>query len=195
MRVGTNIEEALAGDLGMGTVFTSSGEIYESIRNGTVDGALYHLAGWPSFQLQEIIGHCTANTENVVTPGVSLCMKGSRWTALAPDIQELFLESARHASAAAQAAYSSMATEVHTRDAVEAGVVFHEWSATDLELLHTVHGEVVEDWVSAAERIGLPAGSAVETLRSAVSNVTREPVESFPRVSGFPWLAGEGSSR
>jgi len=87
-RVGGDVEAKAVKSLGGSPVFLPSGEIYEALQRGTIDGVICYAGTIAGRSLQEVLKYC------IKVPisgfGRTIYLKKSTWESFPEDIQRLF---------------------------------------------------------------------------------------------------------
>ncbi|MDY7033673.1 MAG: TRAP transporter substrate-binding protein DctP [Thermodesulfobacteriota bacterium] len=93
IRVAGRVEARVIKTLGAAPTATSSAELYEALKRGTVDGALCTWSTIPARGLQDTLKYVTKASFAAYSGAIYIRL--DRWKALPPDIKELFLEAGK----------------------------------------------------------------------------------------------------
>ena len=90
IRAAGRVEASVVKALGGAPTFTSSAELYEAIKRGTVDGAMCHPTTIITRGLQDTVRYVTKAP--FASYSGQIYMRRDKWKKLSPDIQKLFIE-------------------------------------------------------------------------------------------------------
>ncbi|MBI4621342.1 MAG: TRAP transporter substrate-binding protein [Desulfobacterales bacterium] len=93
IRVAGRVEAAVIKALGGAATTTSSAELYEALKRGTVDGAMCTWTTITSRSLQDTVGYVTK--ASFASYSAQIYMRLDKWQSLSPDIQKLFIEAGK----------------------------------------------------------------------------------------------------
>jgi TRAP-type C4-dicarboxylate transport system substrate-binding protein len=93
IRTAGRVEAMVIKALGGASTTTSSAELYEALKRGTVDGAMCVETTVTSRGLQDTIGYVTK--ASFASYNAQIYMRLDKWQSLPPDIQKLFIEAGK----------------------------------------------------------------------------------------------------
>ncbi len=152
IRTAGGVQEETATALGAVPVSIPSPETYTALQRGTADGALFSYYSVPIYKLDEVIGFATTNANLGAYPILYTINKGV-WDSLAPDLQQILLETAHEASVKeAQSSEDDSASAIETyRDKV----VPHEMSGEGYVAWQDATAGIRDAWIQRLAAEGL----------------------------------------
>lgn len=145
--------------LGASPVFISTGDVYEAMSRGTVDGTMFAPYTVPSYGLEDVTSYASGDV-NLTSTTILFSVSLDQWEALSDDQRDLLVEAGEIAQAGAcesQLSANAPAEETMREEGVHIpapeSIDNAEWDAA----LSTVRA----DWIRDLESVGLPAGDVL----------------------------------
>lgn len=145
-------------------------EVYESMKRGTIDGALFPIASVISYDLTSLIksGNSTVNFGGII---LTYSINEQKWKSLSPDLQKIISDEADKVVLAGCEKLDEAQLE-GIKKIEAAGGKFFEFSAEDTHKLNEVFDEVRKDWATQLDKRGKP-GTETLTAWTAAVNTAR----------------------
>lgn len=159
-------------ELGATPVKMPTGEAYEAIQRGTIDGLFIGLDSLFAYGLEEVVDQATINLQ-LSTFLVAYSMNKNKWDSLPEDIKEIFNEAATETVEHFGEAMIEIQEESNER-LKEAGGTLHELSEADLSKINEKMQNVVKRWEDQINSQGYPAADAILEFEEAIKQVRQE---------------------
>ena len=161
MRVSGAVLPKTIEKLGATGVSMTTGDAYEALQRGIVDGASHPKATWGGLAYFELMKYATINF-NLGATSCNYFISNSVWDSLPGDIQKIMTEAGREASAYTGQHYY----EVGEADVVgkwkDAGIEVINLPAADQARVAQLIAPVKAEWIADFEAKGIPAGELVQ---------------------------------
>jgi len=146
-----------------------SGEIYESLSRGMLDGLPYILGSVPPYRFYEVVNYCIPNANFGTCPQGEL-MNLDYFNNLTPDLQAMVVKCGISRARTASNLYDVDAALAVTFLKAN-GVEFIPFSDAELaKFLETV-GDAYAAWVVELEAEGIPAQATVDVIAEAMAEM------------------------
>lgn len=176
MRAPSDISRDILSAVGSSPVTLTTGEVYEGLDRGTVDGAFYYFGSWKALSLEEQLHYSTDGLEVALGGLQAIVITAEDWNALTEDQQKALYDAGKEVTLSVTKAI--VADHDSERDEfTKSGVTVSEWNDADIEELDARMSEVVDKW---AESGGSEAEDAIETIRAAIEEVRADGVDELP---------------
>ena len=154
-RMGGPIQETLLTSLGAVPVAAPATKAYEMLESGVIDGSLHTMESVVNFRLEDSLTHHTIFPDGLYDATFFVIMNGAKWDGLSEEDktaiagitgETLSAEWGKNFDAQNPAAVEQLGAAGH--DIVEA-------SPELIAAVDTIYGEMVTDWVTAAQAAGV----------------------------------------
>ena len=153
--------------LGATTQFMSSGEVYERLSRGVIDGVTFTMEALTAFNLTDHISHSMTVPGGLYNTTWFVVINEDAWNTLSPEDQAAI----DAVSGAAFAELVGGAWNEADRVAIEgieaAGIEIHPASDAFLEAVRPVAAELEAEWVAAVDAQGHDGAAALAAFREA----------------------------
>lgn len=153
--------------LGATPVEISIPDLYLSLQQGTVDGALLGLTSVQPYSLQEVVGAVTSNGHFGTTVGI-WAIDQAIWDGFSPEYR-VAMEQCGEAVDETQAAYADKLNDELKVKFAEQGVNIYELNEKALDSFAPRLDAATEEFITRLEDRGLPARQALEEYSEALA--------------------------
>lgn len=156
----------LMGDLGATTVFMSSGEVFEQLSRGIIDGVTFPPDGVTSFKLTDYLTHSMTIPGGFYNTSWFLVMNDEKWNEISAEDQAA-IEAISGAAFAEMAGAAWDASDVESITEIgEEGIEIHAASPAMVEAIKAVAATREAEWADAVAATGADGVAALETFRA-----------------------------
>jgi len=156
----------LMGDLGATTVFMSSGEVFEQLSRGIIDGVAFPPDGVTSFNLTDYVTHSMTIPGGFYNTSWFLVMNEGKWNEISPEDQAA-IEAISGTAFADMAGAAWDASDVESIEEItEAGIEIHEASAAMVDAIKAAAAAREAEWAEAVAGTGADGVAALEAFRA-----------------------------
>lgn len=145
--------------LGASPVFISTGDVYEAMSRGTVEGTMFAPYTVTSYGLEDVARHASGDV-NLTSTTILFSVSRDQWDALTDEQKELLREAGEIAQAGAcegQLAANASAEEKMR----EVGVDIPETDSIETAKWEAALASVRDEWIYDLESVGLPASDVL----------------------------------
>lgn len=155
----------LMGALGATTLFMSSGEVYERLSRGVIDGVTFTYEALTAFNLTDDLAYSMRTPGGIYNTTWFLVMNEGAWDGLA-DAQQQAIEGISGAAFARRVGEAWNAADTKAIDAIEkAGIVIHDAPEPVLDAIETEAARLEAAWIEALADQGFDGAAALASLR------------------------------
>jgi len=153
--------------LGGSPVDIPSPETYQSIRTGTVDGAIFPATSVYSYKLNEVVDTAVLGIDMFVyyAPFV---INEEKWQSLPVNVQEALVQAGQEAMERV-AAYTDVKVVELEKTLVEDGIKVIKLNPEQQTELRATISVVADNWVADMESKGLPGGEVLEAFKANIA--------------------------
>lgn len=156
----------LMGDLGATTVFMSSGEVFEQLSRGIIDGVTFPPDGVTSFKLTDYLTHSMTIPGGFYNTSWFLVMNDEKWNEISAEDQAA-IEAISGAAFAEMAGAAWDASDVESITEIgEEGIEIHAASPAMVEAIKAVAATREAEWADAVAATGADGVAALESFRA-----------------------------
>lgn len=163
---------SLISALGATPVGVAPAEVADALSKGTIDGTLMSYEGAQSFQLGPNIKSATTINGGVVT--FAMVMNPDSYNKLPPDLQKLIDDTTGHVGAKRVGTDSDKADQIGLEYMGQNNVKLIDLGESDAVAYGKITDELIAKKVAALEEKGLPGKQALQRLREAVAERSKE---------------------
>lgn len=157
---------ATAQGMGAVPVQTVASELYDSIKRGTIDGAMYYYVGMPSFSLEEVFGTGVDNLR-LGASSVIAAMSDKRWNALPPEIQQAIRDGAAKAAESICTWFDANDALIRDQMIAERGFTLTSLPEEDIAEWQKLQVRIADDWAALMDRNGRKGTEVLTGFRAA----------------------------
>ncbi len=166
MRVPGGYIADLMGDLGAETLFMSSGEVFEKLSRGVIDGAMFTYEAVTAFKLTDDLQYTTRVPGGLYNTTWFLVMNEGAWDGISPEDQAAIEAISGEAFAQLVGAAWNAADEAALVELAEAGIEISDAPAELLESIKSAASVHENAWAEAIAGDGFDGLAALEALRT-----------------------------
>lgn len=155
----------LMGALGASTLFMSSGEVYEKLSRGVIDGVTFPADPINSFKLDEYIEYATETPGGIYNTTWFVVMNEGKWNEIAPQDQDAIMAISGDAFAERVGQVWNDADAKGLEKAEAAGIEVYEASPELLASIKEAAGKLEADWAEAVSASGHDGAAALAEFR------------------------------
>ena len=156
----------LMGDLGATTVFMSSGEVFEQLSRGIIDGVTFPPDGVTSFKLTDYLTHSMTIPGGFYNTSWFLVMNEGKWNEISAEDQAA-IEAISGAAFAEMAGAAWDGSDIESvKEIADAGIEIHEASPAMVEAIKAAAAAREAEWAAAVAETGADGVAALEAFRA-----------------------------
>ena len=156
----------LMGSLGATTLFMSSGEVFEKLSRGVIDGATFPFDGVAAFKLTDYLTHTMAVPGGLYNTSWFLVMNEGKWNKISPEDQAA-IEAISGLAFAERAGAAWDGADERSRKVIEdAGIEIHEASPKVVSAIKAAAAEYEAAWAEAVAKNGHDGAAALADFRA-----------------------------
>ena len=153
-------------DLGATTLFMSSGEVYEKLSRGVIDGVTFTYEALTAFNLTDDLQYTMRVPGGLYNTTWFLVMNEGKWAEISPEDQAAIEEISGLAFAERVGAAWNAADEAALEEIRAAGIEIHDAPAPLLEEIKSVAATYEQDWADAIAGDGFDGTAALAEMRA-----------------------------
>lgn len=157
----------LMSGLGSTTLFMSSGEVYEKLSRGVIDGVCFGMDSVKAFKLDKYITDVMSVPGGLYNTSWFLVMNEGKWDGISPEDQEAIMSISGEAfSRLAGEAWNN--ADAEGRETIQkAGIDFYLADDAVLDQILAVSAPLEQSWVDAVDAQGFDASRALADMQTA----------------------------
>jgi TRAP-type C4-dicarboxylate transport system substrate-binding protein len=156
----------LMGDLGATTVFMSSGEVFEQLSRGIIDGMAFPPDGVTSFKLTDYVTHSMTIPGGFYNTSWFFVMNEGKWDEISAQDQAA-IDAISGPAFAELAGAAWDASDIESIEEInDAGIEIHEASSAMVEAIKTAATAREAEWAEAIAATGADGTAALEAFRA-----------------------------
>lgn len=156
----------LMGDLGATTVFMSSGEVFEQLSRGIIDGVTFPPDGVTSFKLTDYLTHTMTIPGGFYNTSWFLVMNEGKWNEISAEDQAA-IEAISGAAFAEMAGAAWDGSDIESvKEIADAGIEIHEASPAMVDAIKAAAAAREAEWAVAVAETGADGVAALEAFRA-----------------------------
>ncbi|MEE4120859.1 MAG: TRAP transporter substrate-binding protein [Paracoccaceae bacterium] len=152
-------------DLGATTLFMSSGEVYEKLSRGVIDGVTFTYEALTAFNLTDDLKYTMRVPGGLYNTTWFLVMNGDKWAEISPEDQEAIMSISGEAFAARVGEAWNAADEAALEEIREAGIEIHDAPEPLLDDIKARAATYEQQWADMIEEDGFDGTAALEAMR------------------------------
>lgn len=162
IRVASGMLSLIAEAMGASPTTMSSGDVYNALERGTIDGALNDLYTIVSYGWGDVADYSTLNV-NLGSGATLLGMDQELYQGFSDDVKNAITEASEESI---KASAENIISE--NKKARDADIEFFELPDAEVERWHSELNSVIEKWIQRQENNGHAGSEAVEAWRNAL---------------------------
>ncbi len=156
----------LMGDLGATTVFMSSGEVFEQLSRGIIDGVAFPPDGVTSFKLTDYLSHSMTIPGGFYNTSWFFVMNEGKWDEISPEDQAAIDAISGPVFADAVGAAWDASDIESIEEITEAGIEIHEASPAMVDAIKQAAAAREAEWAEAVAATGADGVAALKAFRA-----------------------------
>lgn len=156
----------IAHSLGGVPVQTVASELYDALKRGTIDGAIYYYVGMPSFSLEDVFKSGVDNLRFGST-SVFTAMTEDRWAQMPPNVQKAMTEGATLAEQSLCKWFDENEAGIRNKMVSERGFQAISLPQDDIERWNALKTEIADSWAKRMDDNGRKGTEVLEDFRAA----------------------------
>ncbi|RDC71839.1 ABC transporter substrate-binding protein [Rhodovulum sp. 12E13] len=152
-------------DLGATTLFMSSGEVYEKLSRGVIDGVTFTYEALTAFNLTDDLQYTMRVPGGLYNTTWFLVMNGDKWAEISEVDQEAIMSISGEAFATRVGEAWNAADEAALEEIREAGIEIHDAPAPLLDQIRSRAATYEQQWADMIAEDGFDGTAALEAMR------------------------------
>ena len=152
-------------DLGATTLFMSSGEVYEKLSRGVIDGVTFTYEALTAFNLTDDLQYTMRVPGGLYNTTWFLVMNGDKWSEISEEDQEAIMSISGEAFAQRVGEAWNAADEAALEEIREAGIEIHDAPEALLDDIKARAATYEQEWADMIAEDGFDGTAALEAMR------------------------------